>query len=380
MRLPYKTGRVTLTSRYGWRTLNGARNWHSGVDLCGTDKTLTAPCDGVVGVSTMLDRATDKTLTWQWGNYVRIDTPDGLKIYMCHMAKRLVKAGDTVRAGDIVGIEGNTGYSFGTHCHFEIRKNGTAVDPTPYLGIPNGYGVHDVTPAETAYADEYEHDGLKFVRAKNFRIVYHDSGKRNGTASRYINGGFFAKFRKSGASSIFTLPVANLVCDISGYSDGAEKYLSPFVVGGKLYYSCNHNQTKQFSGKKVSTLVVPYSGKPYVDDLNEPPKCKFAISGVPTVRNGDDVDYYNYVRAQGWDDSCMRPTYRNWLGVRNGEIYVISGKTKDKNYIYGMEIWKKLKSENFEDVICLDGGSSYFRKCGGIEGWLNDTVNNLVEF
>ena len=118
MRLPYASGKVTLTSRFGWRTLNGVRDYHKGVDLCGTDKTLVAPCDGVIGTSAMLDKATDKTLTWQWGNFVRIDTPDGLQIFMCHMSQRKVKQGDRVKTGDIIGIEGNTGYSFGSHCHF----------------------------------------------------------------------------------------------------------------------------------------------------------------------------------------------------------------------------------------------------------------------
>lgn len=226
--------------------------------------------------------------------------------------------------------------------------------------------------------DEYAHDGLKFVRAKSFRIVYHDADKRSGSAARYINGGFFGNYRSSGV--LFSLPVANLVCDSVKYKAAAEKYLAPFTVGGKLILSCNHNQSRQFNGKRVSTLIVPYSGAPYIDDVNEVPKCKYAISGVPTVRNFDDVDYYGYVKAQGWDDSCMRPTYRNWLGVRDGEIWIISGKTKTANYIYGMEIWNKLKEERFSDVICLDGGSSYYRKCGGVQGWGVNSVNNLVEF
>lgn len=63
---------------------------------------------------------------------------------MCHMAERKVEVGQAVKAGDIIGIEGNTGYSFGSHCHFEVRKNGVSVDPTPYLGIANGAGTYAV--------------------------------------------------------------------------------------------------------------------------------------------------------------------------------------------------------------------------------------------
>lgn len=379
MILPYESGKVELTSKFGWRTLNGAANNHKGIDLVGrTTKTVVAPCDGTVGQSAIFDKATDRTGTWEWGNYVRIDTPDGLKIYMCHLAERKVKAGDQVKAGDIIGIEGNTGYSFGSHLHFEIRKNGVSVNPCTYLGIPNAWGIHEVKPAVVFYPDEYMHDGLTFQRVKNFAIAYHDKPKKTAAfpGSGEISGGFFAYFR-SAYGEEFTLPVANLVADIGNIPAPAKKYLESYVFGSKLRYSTIVNQTSQFKGKKVSTLVVPSSGAPYVEDLASPPAgCKYAISGVPTLRNGDDVDYYNYVKAQGWDESCMYATYRHWLGVRNGEIWCISGRTWTKNYIYGMEFFKKVRSEGFDDIICIDGGGSYYWKPSG--GTAKATSGNRV--
>ena len=121
----------------------------------------------------------------------------------------------------------------------------------------------------------------------------------------------------------------------------------------------------------------------YVADLSAPPSdAIYAISGVPTVRNGDDVDYYNYVKAQGWDESCMYATYRNWLGIRDGEIWVISGKTYTKNYIYGMEFWRKINGEGFSDIICLDGGGSYMRKtaAGKYATAENRRINNYITY
>ena len=110
LKLPY-AGRVKLESPYGNRVLNGVSGWHAGIDLVGQDeKIIRAPCDGVIGVSTMIPQETDKTQTWQWGNYVRVDAADGMKIYLCHMDRRLVSAGQAVKAGDALGIEGNTGY------------------------------------------------------------------------------------------------------------------------------------------------------------------------------------------------------------------------------------------------------------------------------
>ena len=384
MRLPYESGKVELTSKFGLRTLNGKPNNHKGIDLVGrTTKTVVAPCDGVVGQSTIFDKATDKTGTWEWGNYVRIDTEDGLKIYLCHLAERKVKAGDKVKTGDVIGIEGNTGYSFGSHLHFEIRKNGVSVKPCTYLGIPNAWGIHEVKPAVVFYPDEYTHDGLTFQRVKDFAIRYHDKPKKTAAFPGFgeISGGFFAYF-KSGYGEEFTLPVANLVADIGNIPAPAQKYLQTYVSGDKLRYSTIVNASAQFKGKKVSTLVVPVSGAPYVEDLSAPPAgCKYAISGVPTVRNGDDVDYYNYVKAQGWDDSCMYATYRHWLGVRNGEIWCISGRTWTKNYIYGMEFYKKVREEGFDDIICIDGGGSYYWKPKGGTAKAtsgNRSINNKI--
>lgn len=382
MNLPYKSGKVTLTSHFGWRTLNGPRDYHKGVDLSGTDKTLVAPCDGVIGSSTII---TDKSnLTWQWGNYIRIDTPDGLKIFMCHMAARKVKVGQKVKVGDVVGIEGNTGYSFGSHCHFEVRKNGESVDPTPYLGIPNEWGQYDIKAAPkepTVYKDSYDKDGITYTRAKDFAIIYHDKDKRKGGVKRYINGGFFANYR-SEDGEVYTLPVANLACDIKEIPAAAKGNLYEHVYGDHLIYSIADNATKQFAGKKVSTLLVPYSGKPTIERVDKIPSgIKYAVSGVPVVIDKKPVDM-TYVKAEGWDGSTTYGTSRNMLGIRNGEIWVLTLKTTSANYIKSGEVWKKIQGEGFEDVIALDGGGSYIR----VEGIKRRStggsraVNNIIAF
>lgn len=382
MNLPYKSGKVTLTSHFGWRTLNGQRDYHKGVDLSGTDKTLVAPCDGVIGSSTII---TDKSnLTWQWGNYIRIDTADGLKIFMCHMTQRKVKVGQKVKAGDVVGIEGNTGYSFGSHCHFEVRKNGESVDPTPYLGIPNEWGQYDIKAAQkkpTVYKDSYDKDGITYTRANDFAIIYHDADKRKGGVKRYINGGFFANYRSENGE-VYTLPVANLACDIKDIPAAAKENLFEHVYGNHLVYSIADNATKQFAGKKVSTLLVPYSGKPIIERVDKIPSgIKYAVSGVPVVVDKKPVDM-SCVGAEGWDGSTTYGTSRNMLGIRGGEIWVLTLKTTTANYIKSGEVWRKIQGEGFEDVIALDGGGSYIR----VEGIKRRStggsraVNNIIAF
>ena len=145
---PYKGGSFRVTSRYGTRTLNGVQQFHSGLDLVGeSSKELLALCDGVIKQSRMVAKSSGD-LTWQWGNYVCLQADSGELIFYCHLSKRLVKKGDRVKKGDVIGIEGNTGYSFGSHCHLEVRNSENKVTDnsnTPrFTNIPNTLGKYTV--------------------------------------------------------------------------------------------------------------------------------------------------------------------------------------------------------------------------------------------
>lgn len=147
-------GKFRVTSPYGNRTLNGSTTTHNGIDLVALEDTAVyAPCDGVIGASTIITNKSDRT--WEWGNFVRLDTSDGYSIYMCHMASRAVSVGQRVKKGDKLGVMGNTGYSTGPHTHFEVRKYGTntAIDPSVYSGIPNKVGTYVATPKATDNID-----------------------------------------------------------------------------------------------------------------------------------------------------------------------------------------------------------------------------------
>ncbi|MBO5128303.1 MAG: M23 family metallopeptidase [Clostridia bacterium] len=133
--------KVPKEGHFGWRMLNGKPDDHKGIDVVGiTDKHVCAVVGGRVVTSKIV---TDKSnRTWEWGNFVCILGDDGRMYYYCHLSKRLVSVGRRVEAGQHIGIEGNTGYSFGSHCHFEVRENGVSIDPAPFLGIPNKAGTY----------------------------------------------------------------------------------------------------------------------------------------------------------------------------------------------------------------------------------------------
>lgn len=136
-RLPFD-GSQRITSAYGYRILNGKKGWHNGFDFVGdADKRVRAIIGGVVKSSVIIAKATGD-LTWQWGNYVKVLGTDGNYWFYCHMASRAVKVGDTVKAGDILGVMGNTGYSFGAHTHVEVRNAANkTLNIAVVLGIEN---------------------------------------------------------------------------------------------------------------------------------------------------------------------------------------------------------------------------------------------------
>ena len=72
---------------------------------------------------------------WQgsYGYLVVLDHNKGEQTYYAHNASLLVSAGDKVYQGEVIALAGSTGRSTGSHCHFEMRVNGTRVNPEAYL-------------------------------------------------------------------------------------------------------------------------------------------------------------------------------------------------------------------------------------------------------
>lgn len=164
IKLPYE-GKVRMTSKFGMRMLGGKLDSHKGWDLVGNNKYLHSPCDGKVVMSAhYTEPRYQGDRTYEWGNFICILADDGTQIFMCHMAERYVSAGERVKMGAVVGLEGSTGYSTGSHCHFEIRRNGESINPTIVTGIPNEVGEYkntfkedDMTREEViAIIKEYE--------------------------------------------------------------------------------------------------------------------------------------------------------------------------------------------------------------------------------
>jgi murein DD-endopeptidase MepM/ murein hydrolase activator NlpD len=119
---------VNFTSGFGVRSdpFRGYVAMHAGIDLAGPIGTpIYATADGIV------DRS-----EWNsggYGNLVEIDHGQGIQTRYGHMSRRIAVAGQHVHRGDLIGLMGSTGRSTGSHLHYEVRIDGRAVNPIPFL-------------------------------------------------------------------------------------------------------------------------------------------------------------------------------------------------------------------------------------------------------
>lgn len=146
---------------YGY-TRGGGATWHGGLDLVGLDDPFIRmpPYMGKKAIQGTVTRArivtdhNDKTWEWGWYICVQLDagqTPDEVNfLYFCHCKELLVKVGQKVKTGDILGIMGQTGNAAGgyDHCHLEARATATGIglDPTAYSGTENAVGIYGTKP------------------------------------------------------------------------------------------------------------------------------------------------------------------------------------------------------------------------------------------
>jgi murein DD-endopeptidase MepM/ murein hydrolase activator NlpD len=116
-----------LTSNYGPRMspYAGRIKMHEGLDIgAQTGTPIVAPADGIITFSGPKPG---------FGNFVQIDHGYGVETIFGHASTLSVKKGQKVVRGDMIATVGNTGFSTGPHVHYEVRVNGTPVDPLYYV-------------------------------------------------------------------------------------------------------------------------------------------------------------------------------------------------------------------------------------------------------
>ena len=139
--------KVSVNSGFGqrWGRL------HNGVDLAANAIEVKSPADGVVEIGDIKNDSCGGTIV--------ISHAGGYKTGFCHMQKIIVKPGDNVKQGDVIGISGGgkgdigRGRSDGRHLHFTLRKDGKVVDPMDYIN-KTGVIMTGSVPQSTPHNDD----------------------------------------------------------------------------------------------------------------------------------------------------------------------------------------------------------------------------------
>lgn len=116
-----------ITSSFGLRIdpIDGKRRHHNGIDIAVPEGTKISPV--------LPGKVIYSGYSKGYGNCVIVEHEDGIQTIYAHNSKNLVKVGDTVSQETVIALSGSTGRTTGPHLHFEIRKEGKAVNPLAML-------------------------------------------------------------------------------------------------------------------------------------------------------------------------------------------------------------------------------------------------------
>lgn len=121
MSVSYPLSNIKINSSYGYRKdpFSGRRKFHNGLDLHARSAKVYAMMAGEI-VKVGQDRVSGKYVTLKHGSFT---------VSYCHLSRTFAYQGQTVKAGDTVGITGSTGRSTGEHLHITCKLHGNSIDP-----------------------------------------------------------------------------------------------------------------------------------------------------------------------------------------------------------------------------------------------------------
>lgn len=169
--MPFK-GR--LTSLYGWRRYRP----HFGTDIdLVTGEEVLASFDGMVRVARYYKG---------YGNCVIIRHNNGLETVYAHLSKILVQSGQAIESGQVLGLGGNTGHSYGSHLHFEVRYLGQAIDAQDLIDFEKGELFSNTfVLRKTDVDNKYDLRTLHNRYNRDLGLAYGNYKDKNGTYKVY---------------------------------------------------------------------------------------------------------------------------------------------------------------------------------------------------
>ena len=157
--------KMVVTSDFGMRR----HRWHYGIDIrLERGDSVCSAFYGIVRLSNYQRRG--------FGHYVVVHHYNGLETIYAHLSKRLVKEGEIIRAGDVIGLGGSTGRSSAPHLHLEVRYEGLPINPNEIFDFEKGcIRVKDymLTPGKFAYIRQAK--SVRFHRVRRGQTLSHIS-------------------------------------------------------------------------------------------------------------------------------------------------------------------------------------------------------------
>ena len=125
--ITYPLKSIKVTSPYGYRhdPFTGKLSWHNGLDLRAKNEPTYAMMDGIVE-KVGYDNRSGNYVILRHGNY---------HVSYCHLSSIIVRKGESVYSGTIIGVTGNTGRSTGSHLHLTCKKDGKSFNPAILFNI-----------------------------------------------------------------------------------------------------------------------------------------------------------------------------------------------------------------------------------------------------
>lgn len=124
---PIRDAKLTSTFGYRYHPISGQREFHRGMDLDGTTSTpIYATADGKVVFE-----------GWRqgYGRTIEVDHGNGFITLYAHNSRNLVSEGENVVKGQMIGYIGSSGYTTGTHLHYEVSFNGRLFNPKKFMNL-----------------------------------------------------------------------------------------------------------------------------------------------------------------------------------------------------------------------------------------------------
>jgi hypothetical protein len=235
---------------------------HLGVDFAvGIGTTVIASADGVVKSSGGNSKNTYGTKDRSYGLYVIIDHGGGYETVYAHLSQISVSGGQAVKQGQAIGLSGNTGYSTGPHLHFELRKNGNKIDPSPHMGgayaVTVGGNNSGASSTAGMYSGSEAASGSELIgginTGGNISVPQSYSGAGIGQAAAAVTGG-----KRSVGHGSSTIGLASSIGDGAGGGSDGTSGVKSSGVNAQVTINLQIPTASSAEAEKFAIMVKDY--------------------------------------------------------------------------------------------------------------------------